>query len=237
MLENKNRIGNFTSSQIYKLCGAPAPIKTYVAKKNLERKLNTSIETEAYSQPMAWGTFLEQRVHEFLGLDYILCSNETDVHPTISSWAGSKDFIVKGKKVAELKCYQLENFALYTDAILSKDVKFIKEEFPKEYWQAVSNAIINNVKVAELISYCPFESELPEIKDMALNYSGDDAWKYRFIYESNALPCIKDGGFYNNLNTFSFEVPKEDIDFLTNRVLESQKKLNKFYKPVETIVG
>lgn len=231
------RNGNFTSSQAFRLCGAPAPIKTYIAEKNLERKLNASIETDAYSQPMAWGTFLEQRVHEFLGLDYILCSDQTDVHPTIDCWAGSKDFIVTGKKIAELKCYQVKNFALYTDAILTKNTELIKAEFPKEYWQAVSNAIIAQVPVAELISYCPFESELDEIKQMAIDYIQPDAWKYRFIYENQSLPCIKDGGFYNNLNTFTFEVPKNDIDFLTERVLEAQKKLTEFYKPVPIVAA
>lgn len=230
-MNNKERNGNFTSSQAHKLTGAPKPFATYVAEKNLERKLNSSIESEAYSQPMAWGNFLEQRVHDMLGTEYELCSDTTDVHPTINYWAGSKDFIVRGKKISELKCYQLKNFALYTDALLTKDTELLKNEFEKEYWQAVSNAIISEVPVAELISYCPYESELPDIREMAIDYNEPDAWKYRFIYENTILPCLKDGGYYKNLNIFEFEVPQKDIDFLTARVLEAGKLLKPFHTP------
>lgn len=232
MINNEFRAGNPTSSQMFRVCGTPAVVKTYLAEKNLERKLNASIETEAYTQAMAWGTFLEQRVHELLGMNYILCSDQTELHPTIKHWAGSKDFKVDGVKISELKCYQLKNFALYTDAILKADTEFLKAEFPKEYWQAVSNAIINQVPNAEVISYCPFESELPEIIQMAVDYSDpSDAWKYRFIYENQNLPCIKDGGYYNNLNRFEFELPKSDVEFLTERVIAFGEKLDPFYKP------
>lgn len=234
MINNEFRAGNPTSSQMYRVCGTPAVVKTYLAEKNLERRLNNSIETESYSQAMAWGTFLEQRVHELLGMNYILCSDQTSVHNTIKHWVGSKDFLVKGVKISELKCYQLKNFALYTDAILKKDTEFLKSEFPKEYWQAISNAIIEDVPNAELISYCPFESELPEIIQMALDVTDpSEQWKYRFIYENQNIPHIKDHGFYNNLNRFEFEVPKSDAEFLTERVVEFGKKLDPFYKPVE----
>ena len=233
MINNIFRIGNFTSSQIHKLVGPPAPLKTYLTEKNLERVLNSGIESEAHSNAMAWGNFLEQRVHNLLGFEYELCSNETDLHPTIICWAGSKDFIVKGKKIAELKCFQLKNFSLYTNALLTGEIEIIKKEFPKEYWQAVSNAIINEVPNAELITYCPYESELDEIREMAMDYIESDAWKYRFIYESSPenLPHLKNNGFYKNLNRFEFEVPKADIDLLTEKVNEASKKLIDFFQP------
>ncbi len=231
MINNKLRIGNFTSSNIYKLVGAPKPIQTYIDQKNLERRLNKSIETDAYSQAMAWGIFLEQRVFELLGMEYELCSDQTDLHPEISFWAGSKDLKVEKVKIGEIKCFQLENFAYYTDAILKKDTEYLKKEFPKEYWQAVSNSIINQVPNAEIISYCPYYSELDEIKQMALDYGGDDTWKYRFIYEKPhiELPHLDEGGFYKNLNRFEFEVPKSDRDLLTEKVKEAGKKLVKFH--------
>lgn len=231
MINNEKRIGNATSSQMFRVIGTPAVVRTYLQEKNLERKLNGSIETESYTQSMAWGNFLEQRVHELLGMDYLICSSETNLHPKYNFWAGSKDFIVEGVKISELKCYQVKNFALYTDALMTRDVEYIKAEFPKEYWQAVSNAIINEVPKAELITYCPYESELDEIIQMAIDYSDHDAWKYRFIYENKNLPCIKDGGYFTNLNRFEFTVPKEHIDFLTEKVISFGEKLNPFFKP------
>jgi hypothetical protein len=231
MINNINRIGNFTSSQIYRLVGAPKPRKTYIAEKNLERLLNKSIETEAYSTDMAWGTFLEQRVNDLLGMEYELCSDQTDLHPEIACWAGSKDLIVHGVKVADIKCYGLKNFAAYTDCLLTKDTDKLKAEFAKEYWQLVSNAIINRVPKAEAITYCPYRSELDEIREMALNYSGDDAWKYRFIYERSmdGLPHLQDGGYYKNLNKFEFDLPAADIDLLSKTITEVQKELVNFY--------
>lgn len=231
MINNKLRAGNFTSSQIFRLMGAPTPRKTYIEEKNLERKLNLSIEPDAHSQDMAWGTFLEQRVHELLGMEYELCSDQTDQHQTIKCWAGSKDFLVKGLKIAELKCYALKNFAYFTDSLLTQDPAVIKKNDPKEYWQAVSNAIINKVPKAELISYCPYMSELDAIREMALDYNGLDAWKYRFIYEKSPenLPHLEDGGYYKNLNAFEFTPPKEDVEALTNAVLLAEKELIPFH--------
>ena len=66
----------------------------------------------------------------------------------------------------------------------------------------------------------PYKSELEEIQEMAANYDGLDMWKYRFIYESEwwELSVLPDDSYYKNLNSFEFEVPKDDIDFLTERV-------------------
>jgi hypothetical protein len=238
MINNEARIGNFTSSQIYRLMGnakikgeLSAPALTYIEEKNIERKMRRSVEGEAYSREMSWGLFLESRVHNMLGLEYELTSQETDRHPTINCWSGSKDFIVKGVKVTDLKCYQYKNFSYYTDCLLSRDTEKLKSEFPKEYWQLVSNATINGTPKAEAICYCPFRSELEEIQELALDYIEPDAWKYRWIYETpiDNLPNLEDGGFYNNLNVFEFEVPKSDIEALTNKVLEAQKKLIQFH--------
>jgi len=150
------------------------------------------------------------------------------LHPTIKGWSGSKDLIVPGLKVSDIKCYEPKNFALYTDVILKKNIELIKLEFPKEYWQLVSNAIINNVDSAEAITFMPYESELEEVRQMAENYDGPDQWKYRFIAESDksSLPYLPNGGYYKNLNIFEFVVPQEDKEFLTNRVLKAIELLN-----------
>lgn len=232
IIENISRIGNFTSSQIYRLMGSPAVSKTYIEERNLERQLGRSVDNEAYSNDMAWGSFLEQRVLDLLGLEYCLSSNQTDTHSEINYWSGSKDLIVIGVKISEIKCYQPKNFAKYTNALLTKDIEHIKKEFPKEYYQLVSNAIINKVPNAEAITYMPYESELEEIREMASNYDGVDQWKYRFISErdKSGLAYLPDGGFFKNLNLFEFEVPKEDKETLTERVLEAGKLLQPYFK-------
>jgi len=224
--ENKDRIGNFTSSNIYRLMtedkkgGLGKPALTYIEEKNIERRLNRSLETETHTQPMAWGNICERRVFDLLSIEFEHMGNVTKMHPTIDYWAGSCDLIVTGKKICEIKCYQPKNFAQYTDILLQKDVTLLREERPEEYWQLVSNAIINGVNAAEAISYMPYRSELDAIRDLANNWEGEDQWKYRFIPEKTDawLAWVPDGGYYKNLNRFEFEIPKEDIDLLTERV-------------------
>ena len=232
--ENIERIGNFTSSEIWKLTtldrnkeGFGAPALTYIEEKQIELRMGRSITTDTHSQSMAWGTFMEQYVFSLIGMEYIITSNKTDMHPTIKGWSGSKDLIVEGVKVSDIKCYQPKKFAIYTDALLKKDVAFIRDNFKKEYWQLVSNCIINKVDVAEAITFMPYESELTEIREMAENYDGSDQWKYRFIAEAHksALPYLPDNGYYKNLNKFEFEIPKEDKELLTERVLLAIDKL------------
>jgi hypothetical protein len=233
--ENVERIGSFTSSQIYKLMTNNAkkdyfgkPGLTYIEEKKIEKRLGRSVTTETHSQAMAWGIFMEMVVFDKISFEYKITSNTTDTHPKIKEWAGSKDLFVEGVKVSDIKCYQPLNFAKYTDALLKKDVAFIRQNFPKEYWQLVSNAIINNTPNAEAITFMPYESELEEIREMAENYDGNDQWKYRFIAESHksALPYLPNKGYYKNLNIFEFKVPEEDKKALTERVLMAIQLLN-----------
>ena len=229
--ENILRIGRFTSSNNYRLVGTPAVAKTYIEEKCIERKLGRSIDVDFYSIETSWGIFLEPRVDLLLGIGYSLCSNETSVHKHLDYLAGTKDFIINSGSdkigIAELKCYQPKNFAKYTDALMTKDVEVIKKGFPKEYWQAVSNAIIENVQIVELISYCPYKSELQEIRDMAIDYKEADSWKYDFIYKKSDswLAWIPDGGYYKNLNKFRFEVPEADKILLIDKIKEAGKLL------------
>lgn len=235
MINQELRIARFTSSEIYKLMttgkgenGFGAAAITYIKEKNLERKLGRSVRTEAYSKSMAWGSLMERYVfEELLGLEYEIHSKSTDVHPTIPFWSGSKDFLVSGVKIGEIKCYEPKHFAEYTDALLTEDPTVIRQECPEEYWQLVSNAVINGVGRAEAISYIPYQSELPAIREYAANYSGSDQWRYRFVFEGqdSELPFIPDGGYYKNLNRFEFEVPAKDIELLTKNVLKAGSML------------
>ena len=225
------RNGNITSSTCFKLFGSNSIYNTYIEEKNLERKLGRSLTSEAYSNDMAWGTFLESRVNDLLGTSYYLCSNDTSVHKDYDFWSGTKDFIIYDGNtkvgISELKCYQPKNFAKYSDAIMLHDFTILKKDFAKEYWQAVSNAIIEQVDIAELLCYCPYKSELSAIRQMAVDYDKADSWKYDFIYkkEDSWLAWIPDGGYYKNLNIFRFIVPQTDKDLLTSKIKEAGKLL------------
>lgn len=227
IVANKDRVGNFTSSEIHRLCTFDrsgkkegAPFHTYVEEKQREKRLGRSISTNASSRDTAWGNFIEIRVFELLGFEYKIKSDETFRHPTIEGWTGSPDLIVPNEKVSDIKCYAPNNFSKYADVLLTKDIELLKKENAKEYWQLVSNAIINQVPKAEAILYAPYISEQQEIIEMVENYDGADQYKYRFIAESEwyELPFIPDNSYYKNLIKFEFEVPKEDIEFLTERV-------------------
>jgi len=259
IIENKERVGRFTSSQVYKLigmgskpmtkeelvdfkvqnpgskkrnksCGFSQLGLTYISEKRLERRMGRSLDVGGYSQPAAWGNFCEFVIFNLLGLEYTIESQKTVLHPDkelSKYWGGSVDLTVPNKKVAEIKCYQPKNFGFYADCLMKKDIEVFKNEFSSEYWQIISNSIIHNVDIGEAILYIPYESEMPEIQEMAYNFEGEDKWKYRFIAEKpiSELPCIPDGGYYENIVKFEFEVPTKDKTFLISRIKEAVELL------------
>jgi len=231
--ENVERIGSFTSSEIFRLMGTPGARKTYIEEKQIERDMNRCISVDAHSQAMAWGNFLEDYVFsldQFVGMEYRNVSQTTDVHPTIAGWSGSTDLIVPKVKIAELKCFQPKKFAQYTNALLTMDTELIKKLFPKEYYQIVSNSIIHEVPTGEAITFMPYESELKDIRAMVDAYEGGDIWKYRFIAENDksALPYLPDNENckFKNFNRFEFEIPQKDILALTTAVLNAVEELH-----------
>jgi hypothetical protein len=225
-MNNEIRTANFTSSNIFKLMttgkgahGFGEKALTYIQEKRIESRIGRGLDNGAYSRDMAWGEFVEARVFDLLGLDYKIVSKDTFKHPQIKNWVGSPDLLTKDS-VGDIKCYQPKNFALYSDALLTGDLELIKKEFPKEYWQLISNAIICDKKYAEAVVYLPYKSELNDIRIMADNYEGVDQWRYRFIIEADdrELAHQIEGLYYKNLNQLKFEVPQQDIDLLTERV-------------------
>lgn len=232
---NEARIGNFTSSEIWRLMSNDRsgknpgkPFFEYIQEKKYERKLKRCITNDAYSRDMAWGKFLEKRVFDMLGIEYSIISEETTVHPKFECWSGSSDLLAEAK-VGDIKCYGLKNFAAYYEALELRSIEVLKTEFKKEYWQLVSNAEINGVPNAEAILYAPYSWEMKDIRGMAAEYDEVDAWKYRFIYESadHELSVLPDECEYKNLITFEFEVPVEDKDSLIERVKQAKELLEK----------
>lgn len=114
MINNINRCGNFTSSEIHRLmsngkkAGEPGkPFYSYVQECNWERKLGKSIDTESNAHPLSWGKLCEKYVFQnLLGTEYKMCAQDTIMHPTIDCWAGSPDGekFDEGKTVTDEKC-------------------------------------------------------------------------------------------------------------------------------------
>jgi hypothetical protein len=253
MIKNILRCGNFTSSEIVALTTSDRtgklpgkPYFTYIDETNYERKLGRSISDEINARPLTWGKMLESRVFDLLGLEYVLTSNETVQHPAIKFWAGSKDGIKydEGKTVIDIKCpMTLKSFCQLVDPLYKglsgmAAMQYVRDNHKdgdKYYWQLVSNSIIDDTKYAELIVYMPYKSELQEIQQMARSVDGAEMSKHYWIAMSNDgdLPFILDDGFYKNVNVIRFEVPEEDKDFLTVRVMQAGKLL--IDKSVETL--
>lgn len=220
MINNTNRIARITSSQCWKLFATPAKVKTYTQELKYEKKLGRGLGSETSAKPTTWGKFVEGRVFELLGLEYSLVSTETIKHPEVLHWSGSPDGVTK-TSVIDIKCpFTMKSFCELVDIIDSKDIENFKSEKPEYYWQLVSNSILTGTNEAELIVYCPFQSELNEIRIMCDNYDGADQYKLRFIMEGDdvELPYILDGGEYTNLNIFKFTVPESDKQLLTEKI-------------------
>lgn len=245
MINNISRCGNFTSSAIAALMSVSkdkksfgAPAMTYIAEKNMERRLQRSLSTESNAKPLTWGKLIEKHAFDQMGMEYILSSTETDVHQTIPYWAGSKDAIKhdSGKTVVDIKSpMTLKSFCQLVDPLYNglegmeamKAAMDSHKEAETYYWQIVSNAIINNCRFGELIIYMPYHSELQEIRERAAGVEPEKLSAHYWISMSmdDDLPYIKNGGYYKNLNIIRFEIPQEDKDALTENVLKAGKML------------
>lgn len=262
-MNNKNRIGFFTSSQMSRLIdfesrpmtdselkmhknqnpgsrkknieidGFAKPGKTYIQEVFLERQMNRPIDTVVKTQAMKWGSLMEVVLFSLLGLGYSMTHKQTIKHKKHSEfWSGTPDLIAKGIKIGEIKCFQPKNFALLSLCLLKKDIQLFKEEFPKEYWQCVSNAILCDLRRAEIIAYMPYKSELEEIIGQIentnfLEMNGLDPQDYYFMSRNDidSLAYLPDDSPMQNINSFEFEIPKEDIEFLTQRVVDAEKEV------------
>ncbi len=237
--ENKLRIGNFTSSEIAALMSTAKdgksfgkPALTYIEEKNMERRLQRSLDSESMARPLSWGKLIEGRVFDLLGLEYSLTSTETLQHPTINCWTGSPDG-TKIDTVIDIKCpITLKSFCQLVDPIYHEfdTISIIRNEHTsgeKYYWQLVSNAIITGAKFAELIVYVPYLGELSDIRTLANDYDGGDQNKYAWIgfAGENELPYIQNNGYYKNINIIRWEVSESDKELLTERVLMASKLL------------
>jgi len=240
MINNTQRIGNFTSSEIFALLSKDKsgknfgkPALTYIEEKNMERRLGLSLNAESNAKPLSWGKFLEAAVFELLGMAYTLSSTETEVHPTIPFWAGSADLSTVDS-AGDIKCpitrksfcqlvQPLYDGLTRIDAMMK--VRETHADGEKYYWQIVSNACILNKKYGELIPYMPFQSELSAIRSMA---EGNKNLYWLWSSSEDELPFLKDDGYYRNINIIRFEIPESDKELLTEKVEAAGKLLIPF---------
>lgn len=232
-MNDQKRAGTFSSSSAHKLMSRARngvdlgkPALTYIEEKQMELRLGRELSGDNNAKPTNWGTFLEHRVFDLLGMEYVCNSTERYTHPIIKQWTGAPDFL-KTDTSGDIKCpFTLKAFCGMVDCF--GDLDKFKDTHKEYYWQLVSNAILNNKPKAELVVYVPYLGELETIRELADNFDGDQN-KIAFINwaTDDDLPYLIEGNHYKNLNRFSFDVPPEDVLKLIGSVEKAVKLLNK----------
>lgn len=255
--KKESRVGNFSSSNIYKLCSkgrgsasvenVGASFYTYVKEKKREKKLKRSINSKAFTRPIIIGIVFELYVfNRKLNTDFEnLNDKKRSVHTELDNWTGLADtFRRKDLVVGDIKCPS--SLIKFCDLIENTEegLESFKINHPDFYWQLVSNGILTGVDNAELLFYIPYLSEMKDIKEFVSNITEEqlpndlDIFQIEWItHEINAylefgknpiqIPYLPNDCEYKDFNTFAFEIPKEDKEFLTERVRMATKLLNK----------
>lgn len=246
-MNNKpNRVARLTSSNAGLLVvsgngkyGFGAGAITYFKKKVMELEYCRGVELPVNKWEMLWGKVWEVWVHWQLGNDYELCLDQTVIHPKHSFWSGSKDFGFipkpKAKGVSELKAYQLVNHYDYTKCLQQKSIELFKKQFKDEYWQIISNAILDAADYGEAIAFMPTLENLLEMRKLITNsdyltknMKETDPGKYMFMVTRDVLdlPFIPDGSTVPSMTKFRFEIPMADKVFLTERFMKGDLYVN-----------
>lgn len=230
-MNNKERYGNFTSSEIAKLMangkakGAlGVPALTYIQERNMERKLGRGLKDDTDAKACDWGHICEEYVLSVLGLEYSTISKQTIIHPDYDFWAGTPDSICYGQNhtVVDVKApFTLKSFCTFVDAWERGGIQAIRDEHKdgeKFYYQLISNACLTGCNQGELVIFCPYERQLEELRAIAE--------KLGFGWVAFAeLPYLIEGKYYKNLNKFRFPIPAEDKQALEDRVKLAGEKL------------
>lgn len=244
---SKIRTGRATSSQINRIAKNfkngkfLKPAITYIEECKMERKLKRSLDNGADSMAIRWAYFMEWRLFQKLGLEWSFTSKLTLTHPKeefAPYWCGTPDLMSK-TKVGEIKNYQLKHFCQIVDIFNrfkdgkiteAQTIELLKVNEPEIYWQTVSNAMLMNVGIGEMIIYAPCEAEMEEIREQIMDpecgfYVEHKPWNYRFIaeLENHDLAVLPDDSEYNPINSFEFKIPMEDKIHLTKAMIEAIK--------------
>lgn len=240
-MEEEKRQGRGTSSQAYRIVasiknGQPSSaFYTYAEEVAIERTVGRRLTEEVTAKSLSWGSLMECVVFNSLpGFDYRMEHKNTTEHfdyPEL--WSGTPD-LISDTKTAEIKCYFLKKFMLFSKALRKGDINEIKKDFPQPYWQLVSNCILTKKNVGELIVYIPTRSQLEQVLDAVENTDFLTDWNlnpidyYQYRTENiEKFPYMPDGTKFDNLNTLVFEIPSEDKKFLTDKFLLFKKEVEK----------
>lgn len=207
---------------------------TYIEEKAFEINLDKPINSEHNARPTSWGHLVEKVAFDRLGLDFKLVSKDRFYHKMfIKYWSGMPDLITD-ELVGDIKCpWTLKSFCTVVKSIniynKTGDLSLFKKNHKDWYWQLVSNAILCDRDKAIFVVYCPYLEDLKDIRELAEESLGDGTNKYAFITwaEDEELPYLKKSGKYNDINAMEFDIPQEDMDFLTARVKMAIKDLQK----------
>lgn len=222
-----SRVGTFSSSEIWKLTKLGRDKKsfgaialTYIEEKKMERKLGRALTPFTFSRPTSWGTFLESYAYDRIieqSNNWKLVSDGTRFKHEELPWTGVPDLLDGRGAVGDIKCpYTLKSFCEMSDT------NDLKQDKPEYYWQLVSNAILTKCDIAYLFVYCPYKGELKKIRK---HFSQFEEMSWIHYLEDKELPYLILGNEYNDIATHTFEIPKEDIEFLTEQVTKATELL------------
>lgn len=240
------RIGNITSSEIVALTTNGTkkdtigkPFYTYVQQCIFERRLGKSLDSDAHTKELTWGNLMEMYFFYEKGqIKYTPMMNETIKHNEYDFWVGSPDAVNNEiNAVVELKCpYTLNSFCQLVEPILQgyngiTAMQYIRKNHKqgeKYYWQCISNAILTGKNKVEFLVYCPFQSCLEEIRQLANNAPAEQlSWYYWIAYASDKeLPHLIEDAEYSDVYSIVFDAPYEDVEFLTSRVAIAGNLIN-----------
>lgn len=235
-----SRVGNFTSSQVYRLCtfgrakdSIGTPFYTYVTEKIREHRTGRPITKETNAKSTNWGNFMEKWVFEQkMGLKYSLVSKKRYKHESLL-FSGMPD-IITDDTVGDIKNpFTISSFCDTVDSF--ENIETFKKEKPEYYWQLIANSILTGLPKCLLLVHIPYKDELIKIREAAENYDGNQN-HIAFLNwaEDNELPYIERGKYYQDINEFTFEPPQEDKDFLIERLTLATDLLTKQIKQDET---
>lgn len=250
MMADTDRAGNFSSSNIYRLCtdgSRPmtpeekqefvdaggdkrkkntwdygASFYSYVKEKKREILAGRQVDNESKANASDWGNMCEAIVHEMLPISYQLVNNDRYKHPDLP-WTGAPDEIAGELLVGDIKSpFTLTSFLDVYEVLSYEDMAdALKNVKPEWYWQLISNSILTERPWCELILFMPKKSM---IKELIFEHSERSGYWFHNKSEKS-LPWTAEDSDIPALSRIPFIAPNEDIEFLTDRVRAATKLL------------